>query len=177
MEPDNTCTARVEHVTEIMHKTSSEMSNDTQPSVSIEHHCKTINTLEEPEGEVVLGETIFCRQVNMLTYIDFAEQEATACHTTSGADDDMGPDNSDQIRMLRVDSDGPSSHQPTVRVSAEVSGKTGELPHNEKIGMPRTKGVYILGYVEGVGCPICVDTGCTKTTISERLYYRIPKER
>ena len=58
---DNTCTARIEHVTEIMDKTSSEMSNDTQPSVSIEHHGKPINTLEEPEGEVVLGETIFCR--------------------------------------------------------------------------------------------------------------------
>ena len=133
---DSTCTARIEHVTEIMDKTSSEMSNDTQPSVSIEHHGEPINTLEEPEGEVVLGESIFCRQVNMLTYIDFVEQEVTACHNTSGADDDMGPDNSDQIRMLRVDSDGPSPHQPNVRVSAEASGKTGELPHNEKIGIP-----------------------------------------
>ena len=28
-----------------------------------------------------------------------------------------------------------------------------------------------------MGCPICVDTSCTKTTISERLYYRIPRER
>ena len=64
----------------------------------------------------------------MLTYIDFAEQEATACHNTSGADDDMGPDNSDQIRMLHVNSVGPSPHQLNVRVSVEASGKTGELP-------------------------------------------------
>ena len=59
MEPDNTCTARVEHVTKVMDKTSSEISNDTPHSVSIEHHCKPINTLEKPEGEVVLGRPSF----------------------------------------------------------------------------------------------------------------------
>ena len=169
METNNTCTARVEHVTEITDNPSSGISQDTCASVNIECSCETINTLEDSEGEVVLRETIFCRQVNMRTYIDFAEQQAIACHNTSQVDDDAGPENSDQIRMLHSDSDGPSSHQLMVRVSAEASGKTGESPNNEKIGMPTTKGVYILGYVEGVGCSICVDTGCTKTTISERL--------
>ena len=61
-------------------------------------------------------------------------------------------------------------------MSTGASGKIGESPDEEQLAMPKTKGVYILGYVEGVGCPICVDTGCTKTTISERLYYRIPRE-
>ena len=91
--------------------------------------------------------------------------------------DDAGLDDSDQIRTLSSPSEDLPSHQQPVWVSTGASGKIGESPDEEQLAMPKTKGVYILGYVEGVGCPICVDTSCTKTTISERLYYRIPRER
>ena len=125
----------------------------------------------------MLGETIFCRQVDMLTYVDYSEQESITGSSMPEVVDDAGLDDSDQIRTLSSPSEDLPSHQQPVRVSTGASGKIVESPDEEQLAMPKTKGVYILGYVEGVGCPICVDTGCTKTTISERLYYRIPRER
>ena len=176
IESNNTCTARVEKVTEIDNEICTNTPDSDPGRVGIEDNGEEPSTVDPSEGEAVLGETIFCRQVDMLTYVDYSEQESTTGLSMPEVVDDAGLNDSDQIRTLSLPSEDLPSHQQPVWVSTGASGKIGESPDEEQLAMPKTKGVYILGYVEGVGCPICVDIGCTKTTISERLYYRIPRE-
>ena len=109
-----------------------------------------------------MGETIFCRQVDSVTYADASEELMVDSTNTQIVDDHKTYEDTEQIRTLR--------QQPGV--SADAPGTAGE-----EITMPKAKGSYILGYIQDIGCPICVDTGCTRTTISDRLYRRIPKER
>ena len=45
----------------------------------------------------------------------------------------------------------------------------------EEIQIPKAKGSYVLGKVQGMGCVMTVDTACTQTIVSKQLYYRIPR--
>ena len=42
---------------------------------------------------------------------------------------------------------------------------------------PKGPGSYILGQIQGVGCAITIDPGATRTVISERVFYRIPRNK
>ena len=45
----------------------------------------------------------------------------------------------------------------------------------EEVEIPKAKGAYVLGKIQGMGCVFTVDTACTKTIVSKQMYYRIPK--
>ena len=176
MTADDACTERVVTLIETDDKLDDDNSGNHYETVTSEvgnNGSNTAPTLEHSESEIILQETIFCRQVDTLTYIDGPDEPALPEGVDPPAENyNKGCDGIEQIRTMHDPENGKTNAPATARVSAEAVGNI-----DDKIDMPKTKGAYVLGYINDVGCPICVDTGCTRTTISERLYYRIPRER
>ena len=58
--------------------------------------------------------------------------------------------------------------------------KQGEYRGNhddENVQLPATKGAYVCGSIQGVCCPMTIDTAATYTVVSARVYYKIPKHK
>ena len=82
IESNNTCTVSVEKVTDIDNEICTNSPDSDPGRVGIEDNGEKPGTVDPSEGEVVLGETIFCRQVDMLTYMttqNKSQQQASAC--------------------------------------------------------------------------------------------------
>ena len=77
IESNNTCTVSIEKVTDIDNEICTNSPDSDPGRVGIEDNGEKPSTVDLSEGEVVLGETIFCRQVDMLTYVDYSEQESS----------------------------------------------------------------------------------------------------
>ena len=48
---------------------------------------------------------------------------------------------------------------------------------DENVQLPATKGAYVCGSIQGVCCPMTIDTAATYTVVSARVYYKIPKHK
>ena len=166
MTADDTCTKRVVTLIKTDDKLSDDSPGNYNETVTSEvgnNGSDMAPTLEHAEGEIILQETIFCRQVDTLTYIDEPDEPVLSEGVDPPAENDnKGCGDIEQIRTIHDPENGKTNKQATARVSAEAVGDI-----DDKIDMPKTKGAYVLGYINDVGCPICVDTGCTRTTISE----------
>ena len=54
-------------------------------------------------------------------------------------------------------------------------GTTASTDPAEEVELPKAKGSYVLGKIQGMGCVMTVDTACTQTIVSKQMYYRIPR--
>ena len=76
----------------------------------------------------------------------------------------------------------PSSQNMHCKQLDATEVKQGECRGNqsdddENVQLPATKGAYVCGSIQGVCCPMTIDTTATYTVVSARVYYKIPKHK
>ena len=76
----------------------------------------------------------------------------------------------------------PSSQDMHCKPLDATGSKQGECQgdkpdDDEDVKLPTTKGAYICGKIQGVCCPMTIDTAATYTVVSARVYYKIPKDK
>ena len=50
-------------------------------------------------------------------------------------------------------------------------GTTASTDAAEEVELPKAKGSYVLGKIQGMGCVMTVDTACTQTIVLKQMYY------
>ena len=128
MTADSTCARTVVNLLNPDNKPScgsSDSHNKLVQSVTLEvedNYEGTDPMTEQPEDEIILGETIFCRQVDTLTYIEGPDEPISSeCVITPDGGNDQCCGDAEQIRTMRDPENGKTNTPATAGVSAEAA--------------------------------------------------------